>query len=152
MMLVIDASVTVAWAFDSESTDFTRAVEERVAREGAIAPGHWPVEVANALLVAERRKRADAPRTALFLDRLRAFPVTVDDAVAESWGNALGLAREHRLTVYDACYLALAMRTGHALATLDSDLVQAAKAAGVTLAGAAAAGPTSARGQTVQRA
>lgn len=41
-MLVIDASVTVAWAFAAESTDFTKAIEEQVAKEGAIAPGHWP--------------------------------------------------------------------------------------------------------------
>lgn len=34
------------------------------------------------------------------------------------------------------------MRTGRELATLDSELLKAARAAGVTLASAAAAGPT----------
>ena len=117
-----------------------------------MAPGHWPAEVANALLVAERRQRADAPRTSLFLDRLRAFPVTVDDEIAETWGSALTLARAYRLTVYDACYLALAMRTGHAIATLDIDLAKAARAAGVTLARGGADGPTPGAGQTASPA
>jgi predicted nucleic acid-binding protein len=45
----------------------------------------------------------------------------------------LELARQTRLTVYDASYLALAMRERIPLATLDKDLRNAAQAAGVPL-------------------
>jgi predicted nucleic acid-binding protein len=38
------------------------------------------------------------------------------------------LARHYRLTVYDASYLELASRAGLPLATLDADLVRAARA------------------------
>ncbi|MBN8925690.1 MAG: type II toxin-antitoxin system VapC family toxin [Rhodospirillales bacterium] len=45
----------------------------------------------------------------------------------------LSLARQHRLTVYDAAYLELAQREGLTLATLDTALRQAASAVGVPL-------------------
>ncbi|RME56867.1 VapC toxin family PIN domain ribonuclease, partial [Candidatus Parcubacteria bacterium] len=38
----------------------------------------------------------------------------------------LMLAREHRLTTYDASYLDLAMREGVSLATQDAELIRAA--------------------------
>ena len=45
------------------------------------------------------------------------------------------LARRHRLTVYDAAYLVLALRKGVALATLDTMLAVAARAETVSLLG-----------------
>jgi predicted nucleic acid-binding protein len=49
-------------------------------------------------------------------------------------GNAsLSLARRHRLTFYDAAYLEPVIRTVHPLATLDRDLIKAARADGVAL-------------------
>ena len=45
------------------------------------------------------------------------------------------LARRHRLTVYDAAYLELALRKGYPLATLDAALSIAARAEGVPLIG-----------------
>jgi predicted nucleic acid-binding protein len=45
------------------------------------------------------------------------------------------LARRHRLTMYDAAYLELALRKGYPLATLDAALSIAARAEGVVLIG-----------------
>ena len=45
----------------------------------------------------------------------------------------LDLARRHRLTVYDAFYLELALRHGASLASLDAALLGAAKAEGVQI-------------------
>jgi predicted nucleic acid-binding protein len=50
----------------------------------------------------------------------------------------LTLARRHRLTVYDAAYLEVAVREGLPLATLDAGLARAATAEQVPLIGAAA--------------
>jgi predicted nucleic acid-binding protein len=47
----------------------------------------------------------------------------------------LSLARAYRLTVYDAAYLELARRAGIDLATLDGQLINAAKTEKVTLVG-----------------
>ncbi len=59
----------------------------------------------------------------------------------ETWSRAftriLELAREQRLTAYDAAYLELAMRLGVPLASKDSDLCDAAERVGVTVLRAA---------------
>ena len=56
-MFVVDANVTMAWCFEDEVTDDTEAVLDRLRSEQAIVPAIWPLEVANVLLVAERRGR-----------------------------------------------------------------------------------------------
>ena len=48
-----------------------------------------------------------------------------------SLANILSLAREQRLTTWDAAYLDLAMTRGVPLASLDADLRAAAKKLGV---------------------
>jgi len=45
----------------------------------------------------------------------------------------LRLAKQYRLTAYDAAYLDLAQRAGLSLATLDADLRKATAAAGAAL-------------------
>jgi predicted nucleic acid-binding protein len=57
--------------------------------------------------------------------------VLLDLTPEESLGRILQLAREHRLTEYDAAYLDLAMREGLPLATLDNDLLAAARRVGL---------------------
>jgi hypothetical protein len=59
---VLDDSVTVAWCFEDEATAFTAGVLDLIsAGARALAPAIWAFEIANALLVAERRC-ATAPR------------------------------------------------------------------------------------------
>ena len=60
MSLVIDASLTMAWYFDDESTDATDALLDRVTSSGAVVPGLWRLEIANAFETAVRRQRIDA--------------------------------------------------------------------------------------------
>ncbi|MCY3641080.1 MAG: type II toxin-antitoxin system VapC family toxin [Gammaproteobacteria bacterium] len=45
----------------------------------------------------------------------------------------LRLAREHRITIYDALYIELAIRKQKQLATLDHALRQAAEAEGIDI-------------------
>ena len=51
--LVLDASVTLSWAFEDEASEYTEAALKATSREGAVVPGLWLLEVANGLLVAE---------------------------------------------------------------------------------------------------
>lgn len=136
--LVLDASMAVAWCFEDETTPFTEAVFDKLTSgTQAVAPALWPYEVANSLAVAERRKRIDLSGIAQFLERLAKFPISIDPAdPRRAFGQVLSLAREHALSVYDAAYLELAARLGLPLATLDRNLLTAAKAAGVKLTGA----------------
>ncbi len=110
---VLDGSVTMVWGFEDEADEYAEAILERMPDFQAHVPSLWPLEVANALLVGERRCRITSAETARFLAILGAFPITVDDqTVAHAWTDTLHLARAHNLSSYDAAYLELAIRLG----------------------------------------
>jgi predicted nucleic acid-binding protein len=71
----------------------------------------------------------------LFLQTLEDIDFQIDvEASTRALTDLTEIAREHRLTPYDAAYLELALRLSAPLATLDKDLRRAAEQAGVTLA------------------
>jgi predicted nucleic acid-binding protein len=118
-------------------------VFERVAAGRAHAPVLWWFEVRNVLVVNERRGRNDPPSSAAFLADLARLRIGLDrDADSEM---VLGLARTHRLTVYDAAYLELAVRIGAPLATLDRKLAAALAPRGCPWSSAEASRPTHGR-------
>jgi predicted nucleic acid-binding protein len=118
---MIDASLTMAWYFEDEST---RETEELL---GSVVPAHWRLEVANALQMAMRRHRIDAVYRDDSLAELAVMPITIDDDTnSYAWSTTLRLAERFSLTLYDAAYLELARRRSLPLATLDRDLRGAA--------------------------
>jgi predicted nucleic acid-binding protein len=134
--LVIDSSVAIAWCFPDEQDAYSQSVLDALASEQAIVPDLWHLEVANTLLVGERRKRSTQANTVTWLGFFSSLPIAVDEETkAHAFGDTLSLAREHGLSVYDAAYLELAMRRGVPLATLDDKLKAAAEAVGVPLYG-----------------
>ncbi len=126
---VLDCSVVCAWFFGDENAPDADAVLERVAAIGALAPGLWWAEVRNALVMAERRGRMTPSQTHAAVAEVEALGVELDHA--PDGEVVLRLAREHRLSVYDALYLELATRTRHPLASLDRALLRAARAENV---------------------
>lgn len=132
--LVLDASVTLAWCFPEERTRFTEAVLDLLANgANVVAPAIWPFEVANALLVGERRKRVTVAQVTSLLLRIADLPIAVDPAhVDHAFLQTLPLARQMQLDEYDAAYLELALRLSLPLATLDVKLQQAAKNVGIS--------------------
>lgn len=134
--MVVDSSVTLTWCFEDEHTVASLALLEQVVENGAMAPALWPLEVMNALIMAERRKRVDAAQRQQLTVLLRDLPIALDEETAEqAWSATVQLAERHRLTVYDAAYLELAQRRSLPLASLDDELRAAAEAAGVALVG-----------------
>lgn len=94
----------------------------------------WPFEVANALLVAERRKRISAAQEAAVLQRISRLMIIVETISADRAFSAIrGVARQLQLTEYDAAYLELALRETLPMATLDGKLRRAAQVAGIEL-------------------
>ncbi|MBC7292942.1 MAG: type II toxin-antitoxin system VapC family toxin [Thermoleophilia bacterium] len=131
---VLDASVALAWGFESESNSYTEAVLEALVEGQAFVPGVWLLEVGNGLLVAERRGRLTHADVVQFLSLLQELPITVELECPERMlGEVLALAHEQGLSTYDASYLDLAMRLGLPLATQDQVLRQAASRCGVPL-------------------
>jgi predicted nucleic acid-binding protein len=133
---VLDSSVALSWCFEDERTPATAALLDQVAESGAVAPLLWPLEVLNALTMAERRGRLDTERRQRFGDFLHQLPVKLDDETAnQAWTVTTQLAVQFRLTVYDASYLELAQRLRLPLATRDEELYAAGRALGVSVLG-----------------
>ncbi len=131
---VLDRSITLAWFFEDESNAYADAVGDALVKASAVVPALWHLEVANALLVGERRKRTTEAKATQFLGLLQSLPISVDDAtIGQAWGETLHLARGQNLSAYDAAYLELALRRGLPLATLDDRRKTAADAVGVSL-------------------
>lgn len=133
-MFILDASATLPWCFSDEATADSEALLARLRGTKALVPPIWPLEIANTLIVAERRGRLTQAKATHFLGVLRALPIMVDDGgAARAWEFVLQLARETGLSVHDASYLDLAMLRGLPLAALDARLIAAAARLGVAL-------------------
>jgi predicted nucleic acid-binding protein len=132
MSLIVDGSIALAWCFADESSEQARQVQGLVVRDGAVVPAHWHLEVANGLLMGQRRSRITPANREASLRLLWSLRLEVDDQTqTRAFADIFALADRHKLTVYDAAYLELALRRGLPLATLDSQLQHAAIAASV---------------------
>ena len=131
---VLDASVALAWVADSPMDAYAGEIELAVSDGSrAVVPVLWQLEVANGLLMAERRKvltPAEAEQGLFDMERFLASSAEVDGTGA-GMRQVTNLARTYQLTAYDAAYLELAIREGLPLATLDKELRAAATKAGV---------------------
>jgi predicted nucleic acid-binding protein len=133
MPFVIDASIAACWAFDDEDHPVAALALERIRTDEALVPSLWWFEVRNTLIINERRGRLTEADVTVFLRGLARLGVTIDRTPDEA--AVLTLAWRHRLTVYDASYLELAQREGVLLATLEKELVDAARVERLPLIG-----------------
>jgi len=128
---VLDASIAACWCFRDEEHPFADAALDRLERGNAVAPLHWWFEIRNVLLLSERRKRTTEHETTRFVGWLERLPI--EFAAQPNQLAVLLLARQYRLTFYDAAYLELAKREELPLATLDGALANAARTEKVEL-------------------
>jgi predicted nucleic acid-binding protein len=131
-LIVADASVVLAWAYEEINAELAEDALRVVARQGAIAPAIWPMEIANSLELSLLRKRISLPQYEQILGDIRDLDVEVEElSVNRIWGHVAFLSRKHALTVYDAQYLEMALRLQLPLATFDQQLAAAARAEGI---------------------
>ena len=132
MNFVLDASVALSWCFEDEGDDYALAVLDELRSSEAVVASLWPLEMANGLVVAERRGRIDGAGSARFMELVLSLPIVVDPVSrSRAFTVTHGLARTHGLSAYAAAYLEVALRHGVPLATLDAGLKTAAAAEGV---------------------
>ena len=131
MSFVLDSSVALSWLLPDEANECTDALADALEQANAHVPGIWSLEVGNALLMAQRRKRVSDSEFKRCVAALSALPIEVD--VAAKLPGVLSIAQRLNLTSYDAAYLELAQRRGLPLATLDDRLRQACKVLKVTV-------------------
>lgn len=133
MPFVLDASVAACWAISDENEPTATAALFRTHEDSCIVPAIWWFEIRNALLIGERRKRLTGSDTTQFLRDISGVRIVEDFSPDEA--DLFRLARSHKLTVYDAAYLELAIRKSAPLATLDSALARAARLERVSVIG-----------------
>jgi len=132
-MLVVDASVVLAWAFPDESSDIADRAIRQVVTDGGMAPSHFPLEITQALLTAMRRDRITSSDVETIRRLILPLPIELPvTQLAESF-EMVEQARASGLSIYDMAYLELARSRGLVLATADRRLAEAAGALGVSV-------------------
>lgn len=130
--LVINASVASAWCFPDERTVYTHAVFLAVSSSvEPVAPHLWGYEIRNSVLIALRRGRISKADAQEFLAAMNELNVHLREP--RSYDELFKLANQYGLTVYDAAYLDLAVRESLPIASLDKQLNEAARNAGVPI-------------------
>ena len=128
MALVLDASAVLSWLLDEGDR---RAKVLAVLASPLLAPAIWRDEVANGLVLQERRGSLGPPRRTGMLAEVEALPIQI--SASPGMTRIAQLAVESGLTAYDAEYLHLAMERGASLLTFDQQLAEAARSRGVTV-------------------
>jgi len=134
---VLDNSVAMRWHLESgKASDqkYAEAVLLSLTDADALVPNLWHLEATNVLVGAEKRSDTTTVEVERFIAQLENLPINVDPLTAgQSFSRILSLSRAYKLSSYDAAYLELAIREGLSLATLDKNLMKAAKKADVPI-------------------
>ncbi len=133
MSVVIDASyaIHISVGAAGEST-VSRAIS--LVTEGFVAPPIFWHEVANALRNMRLRRTITDAAAGAALRSLKAMKVAVEPATPEI-GSVIALSDQYNITIYDAAYLDLCLRSGLRLVTRDKGLFRAALNASVQVEG-----------------
>ena len=129
---VLDCSVAAAWFFKDEADAYCNSVLDSLANSTAWVPELWPFEIANAFLVAEKRKRISLLNRTQAVSELKSLPIRISREEVDI-ANLIDFAKAHSLSSYDASYLALAKRKNLPLSSKDAQLMRVAKKLGVHL-------------------
>ncbi len=95
---VLDGSVTLAWLFQDEQDPYADAIIAKLPNLEMLVPRLWHLEVANVLLVGERRKRCSQADTTQWLAYLAGLPIVLDgETEMRAWSDTVNLARQYGL-------------------------------------------------------
>lgn len=134
---VLDNSVAMRWHLESgKASDhkYAEAVLLSLGDADVLVPNLWHLEATNVLVGAEKRGDTTTIEVERFIAQLESLPINVDPSTANhAFSRTLSLSRAYKLSSYNAAYLELAIREGLSLATLDKNLLKAAKKADVPI-------------------
>jgi predicted nucleic acid-binding protein len=124
----LDASVALGWLADDPPVAYALRVQRlMIGGLQPVVPVHWHLEIANALLVAERRKVLHRKRAEILNDIVAFLPFVESDDLLDDVGRVIGIGQRQQLTAYDAAYVALAARRNLSLATQNTAMLSAAR-------------------------
>jgi predicted nucleic acid-binding protein len=131
--VIVDASRIGNAILPDEQSIFTDRLLELLLNSELYEPVHWPIEIANLVLKASRRGRIAIPERNGARESLSLLIAAASVETASYAMEAFELAVLHNISVYDAGYLEMALRTGLPLLTSDGPLGDAAAKAGIEL-------------------
>jgi predicted nucleic acid-binding protein len=133
--MVLDASVALAWFVDNSVPEYAINVRKAlIDGTKAVVPALWHLEMANGLVVAERRRLLSAMDLTASLVQIEKLSSSIEtDSTLFSTRQASDVARSLQLSAYDSAYLETARSRALPLATLDKKLRAAASRAGVKI-------------------
>lgn len=127
---VVDASVIAVRFIIDTHTPHVRAMFNSENQFGA--PEFSLAEVANVIWKTARFHNLAPEIAAQHIRDLRAIPI-LRAPIEDSLELALTIGLKHSLAIYDSIYIALAVRGGHPLLTLDERQQRAGQAEGLTV-------------------
>ena len=131
---VIDASVVGPILIPDEAESEHPALIGILESGQVTVPSHWHLEVASMARAAIARKRVAEQAILNALGALAGYSIKVDDETpAAAWTRTLDLTLVHKLSVYDASYVELALRLEAPLLCDDHDMANAAAALDIEL-------------------
>ena len=131
MIVVLDASCVLAWLLPDEESSVVEALFADLDCY-LLAPDLLRYEIINALVVGQRRRRIDAAQVKEALTLFTLAPISL---LRPSASSVLELYQNHKLSGYDAAYLAVAAQQGAQLASFDGRLSAAAATLGIATLG-----------------
>jgi len=129
--IVIDVSMAVTWVLEDERTPLGDSILYEAKSLRRITTALFWYEYRNILVSNQRSRRLMESDIPALLERVERFRIEEYDL--RNHARIISLALKHKLSAYDAAYLALALQEGAILATNDRRLAQAAFAEGVEL-------------------
>lgn len=131
--MIADASRVGNAILPDENDVLTAQILDKFVTFELCEPSHWPIEIANLVLKASRRGRLGLSERTEARDSLHLLVQSAEIEPVSQAMPAFELAVHHNISVYDAGYLEMALRTGLPLFTSDGPLKDAARRAGAAL-------------------
>ena len=118
---VIDSSVIIKWFCNEEDTSIALLLREKfISGEiELIAPDLVLYEVANALRYHNTITESDVKDA---VESIAKLGITIVVPTKEVVDAAISMAKQYDITVYDGCFVALALLLGYTLITADEKL------------------------------
>ncbi|MFN3351355.1 type II toxin-antitoxin system VapC family toxin [Pseudorhodoplanes sp.] len=133
-MIVVDASVVVAWLLGEKSGSSADHVFDALPDGEAIAPAHWPLEIGNALYGPAKAGQLSPDDFETIMEDLDWLNIQIEPAIhPDEIGPLVQFAVAHGLTTYDAAYVQLALLNDAVLVTLDRAMKAAAQKLGIAV-------------------
>jgi len=131
---VLDASAALAVLLANHTLGNIASLTMLLEADAPVVPAVFMPEILNVLVKGERQARGKTTVLDRQLQDISDMAVTTDpDTSLYLVSRTLPLARTHRLSIFDATYLELAMRLALPLATFDNGLIRGAQAERVAL-------------------